>query len=178
VKKILVALSLLCLVVACGGLKPEASVTGFFDAMKAGDGEKAVSYLSQSTIDEMGSGLEELKADTTGFALGMMTSMLGVEMTAEQLQTMDGKGFAALILGSDMIQQQMGTIEYTLGAVTVTGETATVAITTTMNGQTSEDVVTLVLEDGAWKMNMPEFGCRSPQGRTCGAWAPGNRGPF
>jgi hypothetical protein len=144
--------------VACGGPKPEDTVTGFFDAMKAGDGQKAVSYLSTSTIDEMSAGLEDLKADTTGFALGMMTSMLGVELTQEQLNTMDGAQFAAMLLGSDMIQQQMGTIEYTIGTVTVNGENATVSVTTTMNGQTTTDDVTLVREGGSWKLNMPEFG--------------------
>jgi len=158
VKKILVALSAICLVAACGGPKPEDSVKGFFDAMKAGDGEKAVSYLSQSTIDEMSNGLEQLKADTTGFAIGMISSMLDTQLTQDQVNAMDGRQFAAMLLGSSMIQQQIGTIEYAIGTVTIKGDSATVSVTTTVNGQSSTNDATLLREGGAWKLEMPEFG--------------------
>lgn len=158
VKKLFVAASLVCLVAACGGLKPEDTVKGFFDAMKAGDGAKAASYLSQGTIDEMSSGLEELKADTTGFALGMMSSMLGVEMTADQLADMDGLGFAAMLLGSDMMKEQLGTVDFTIGSATINGDRAVVTVSMVANGETTEDEVELVKENGAWKLDMPEFG--------------------
>jgi hypothetical protein len=157
-KKMLALVSLVALIVACGSPKPEATVTGFFDAVKAGNGETAAGYLSQASIDAMSQGLEELKADTTGFALSMMTGMLGVEITQDELASLDGKGFAALLLGSDMIAAEIGTGTIEVLGSTITGETATVQVRMTVDGEATEEEVPLVLENGQWKLDMEGMG--------------------
>lgn len=158
-KKFLLAVSLLCLAAACGGGgSPEATVQQFFDAVKAKDGETAAGLLSQASIDEMSSDLEELKADTTGFGLSMVTGMLGVECTPEQLANMDGRGFAALLFSSDMIASEIGGGTLEILGSEITGDEAVVRVRMTMNGDSDEEELELVREGGSWKLNMEGMG--------------------
>ncbi|NLP05980.1 DUF4878 domain-containing protein [Candidatus Fermentibacteria bacterium] len=157
-KKFLLAVSLLCLVVACGGASPEATVQKFFDAVKAKDGETAVGLLSQASIDEMSSGLEELKADTTGFALSMLTGMLGVEVTPEELANMDGRDFAALLFSSDMVASEIGGGTFEIFGSEIEGDNAVVNVRMTMNGESDEEELELVREGGSWKLNLEGMG--------------------
>jgi hypothetical protein len=152
------AIPFFCFVMACGGPRPEDAVSGFLEAMKAGDGEGAVGYLSQPTIDDIGSGLEELRADTTGLALGVMDSMFGMTLTLEQIDTIDSREFAALLLGSRLVRERLETAGYSLGRPAVT--MCSVPVTYSLAGDTIpiEDEVTTILEDGVWKLHMPEFG--------------------
>jgi len=156
-RRFLSAVSLLTLLVACGGASPEATVTGFFDAMKAGDGAKAVTYLSQASIDEIGAGLEDIKADTTGMAAAMLP-MMGINVTPEQLQSMSAEEFVAALFSSQMVKDMFGTATVTIVSSEVTGDNAVVKVSTTMNGETSDEELELVREGGAWKLNMEGFG--------------------
>jgi hypothetical protein len=156
-KKLLIGASVLMMLAACGASNPEDAVTGFFEAMKAGDGAKAVTYLSQSTIDEIGSGLEEIKADTTGMAAAMLP-MMGINVTPEELQEMSAEDFVAALFSSQMMKDMLGTAEIEVVSSTVNGDAATVHVKMTMNGETDEEDLELVREGGAWKLNLPEFG--------------------
>ncbi len=145
------------LAVACGGATPEATINGFFEAMKAGDGAKAVTYLSQTSIDEMGAGLEDIKADTTGMAAAMLP-MMGINVTPEELQDMSAEEFVAALFSSPMIKDMIGTAEIAVLETTINGDNATCRVSMTMNGETQEDELTLVKEGGSWKLIFDEFG--------------------
>lgn len=158
-RRFLSAALLLALVVACGGAKPDAAVTGFFDAMKAGDGARAVSYMSQASIDEMGAGLEELKADTTGMAAAMLP-MMGINVTPEQLQSMSTEDFVAALFSSQMIKDMFANASVTILSSEVNGDNAVVKVSTNMNGEISEENIELVREfdlvfGGVWKLDTP-----------------------
>jgi|GEM_PF-530388 len=154
---LLSAALLLALVVAYGGAKPDAAVTGFFDAMKAGDGARAVSYMSQASIDEMGAGLEELKADTTGMAAAMLP-MMGINVTPEQLQSMSTEDFVAALFSSQMIKDMFANASVTILSSEVNGDNAVVKVSTNMNGEISEENIELVREGGVWKLDMGSMG--------------------
>ncbi len=172
-RRFLSAALLLALVVACGGAKPDAAVTGFFDAMKAGDGARAVSYMSQASIDEMGAGLEELKADTTGMAAAMLP-MMGINVTPEQLQSMSTEDFVAALFSSQMIKDMFANASVTILSSEVNGDNAVVKVSTNMNGEISlaidlvyrhvvrgyvvEENIELVREGGVWKLDMGSMG--------------------
>ncbi|HOF66480.1 MAG TPA: DUF4878 domain-containing protein [Candidatus Fermentibacter daniensis] len=156
-RRFLSAALLLALVVACGGAKPDAAVTGFFDAMKAGDGARAVSYMSQASINEMGAGLEELKADTTGMAAAMLP-MMGINITPEQLQSMSTEDFVAALFSSQMIKDMFANASVTILSSEVNGDNAVVKVSTNMNGEISEENIELVREGGVWKLDMGSMG--------------------
>ncbi len=156
-RRLLFAIPIVSLLVACGGASPEATVTGFFEAMKAGDGAKAVTYLSQASIDEMGAGLEEIKADTTGMSAAMLP-MMGINVTPEELQAMSATDFVAALFSSQMMKDMLGTAEIQVLGSEINGDNAIVRASMTMNGETQEDELELVREGGAWKLNLDEFG--------------------
>lgn len=182
-KRILAALSVLCLAMACGGPAPQdagtgtgttasgtppagepaAAVNGFLEAFKSGDGETASGYLSQSVIDNMSEGLEQFRGDTTGSALSYLSMMVGVELTQAQLDSMDGQQFAALFLGSDQMRQQFGAFDFTVGeAVASYSVTVTFIIQpdsmTGMPGDTVSTDFVAIQEGDSWKISKTPFG--------------------
>ena len=150
-KMTLVTLSVLCILAACGGPKPEDVVKGFCDAVAAGDGEKAVGYLTQEAIDMANEQIEAAKADTSGYTLDMMAALLGADVTREQLMSMDGRQIIALQFGSDLMKQVF--TGATVGQATMTGETATVMVTLNFMGQTQEVPFQLIRDGGSWKIS-------------------------
>jgi hypothetical protein len=148
VRLILVVLTALCLVAACGGPNPGDAVKGFFDAVKAGDGEKAAGYLSRSAVEEMGSIRQYMMSDESGVA--ELAAEMGV--SADQLRNVDDLGFVALLLCSEDFRGELEGIEVSVGSSTIEGESATVQITYTQDGESDEDEIELVKEDGAWKL--------------------------
>lgn len=145
---ILLASSLLCLIMACGATSPGDAVTGFFDALQARDGEKAVSYLSQQAIDEMGSFRDYLMGDEAQIA--EMAAEFGV--SADELSNADDREFVAIVLGSEMMAGEAEGLVVTVGEVAIDGDRATVQVTYTYEGDSDEDELELVKEDGSWKL--------------------------
>ncbi len=50
--------------------------------------------------------------------------------------------------------KQSGTMSFTVGKVTVTGDKATAKVTASVGGQSSTEDIPLLKENGAWKVNM------------------------
>ena len=147
-RSILFASSLLCLIMACGAAGPGDAVTGFFDALQAGDGEKAAGYLSQQAIDEMGSLRDYMMGDEAQIA--EMAAEFGV--SAEELSNADDRQFVAIVLSSDMMAGEAEGLVVTVGEVAIEGDRATVQVTYTMDGDSDTDELELVKEDGGWKL--------------------------
>jgi hypothetical protein len=142
------------LLVSCGGAgDPGDAVLDMFAALQAGDGEKAVSYMSQSALDEMDATLDEIKAEPEAAAY---LSMMGIEVDADELADMDAREFTVLLIESPMISGIMASAEVEIGEVTIDGETAMVEVTTTVMGESETNTIPVVMEGGAWKVT--EFG--------------------
>jgi hypothetical protein len=147
-RSMLFASFLLCLIMACGAAGPGDAVRGFFDALQAGDGEKAASYLSQQAIDEMGSLRDYMMGDEAQIA--EMAAEFGV--SADELSNADDRQFVAIVLGSEMMAGEAEGLEVTIGEVTIDGDRATVQVTYSFEGDSDEDELELVKEDGGWKL--------------------------
>lgn len=150
--------TVLLAVLACGTAgsgDPEDAVTGLFDAFRDGDGERAVSYLSDDVIAEISEGLNGLKADPQT-AAEQLTSF-GVEITPEELEDITPREFAAKIMSSPTIAGMLGAAEIEVGQAIVEGDDATVTVTVRFMGDETTLDVPLTLEDGVWKV-AGEFG--------------------
>lgn len=148
----------LVLAAACGGGSgggtPGEAVTGMFDALKAGDGETAVSYLSRSALDEMEAQLEMLKVDPE--MSSEQLALVGIEIDAGDIPGMTARDFAVAMISSPMMRSVMQTAEVSIGEVSIDGDLARVEVTTTVMGQTETNTIDVVMEDGRWKVT--EFG--------------------
>jgi len=156
-RKLAAAACLLALLTACGGGgegNPGDAVTGMFDALKVGDGETAVSYMSQSALDEMDAQVEMLKADPEGAS--QQLALIGIEIDAEDIPGMTARDFAVAMISSPMMQSVMETAEVSIGEVTVEDDLARVEVTTTVMGESETHTIDVVMEDGRWKVT--EFG--------------------
>jgi len=156
--KILAAFSILlfALTMACGGSSsnPGDAVTGMFDALKAGNGERAVFYMSESALEEMNEQLEFIKLDPETSA--QQLTALGVEIDAADIPDMTARDFAATMISSPMMRSVMGAAEVSIGEVTINGDIAEVEVTTTVMGETETHIIDVVKENGQWKVT--EFG--------------------
>ncbi len=148
---------LLALTIGCGGdssSTPGDAVTEMFDALKTGNGERAVSYMSESALAEMAGQLEMMKLDPEASA--MQLSALGIVIDAADIPDMTVKDFAIAMFSSPMITSVMGSAEVSVGEVTIDGDVAKVDVTTTFMGDTETHTIDVVKEDGQWKVT--EFG--------------------
>lgn len=153
-KKLLFAIPIACIALACGGGSPEATVQQFFDAVKSGDGETAAGLISSSSLDDLTGSFEEIMNDPSGEELAMLNMLLGTSLTAEELADLDTRGLAALILGSEMIRDEFPS-SYEVTNTVIDGDRAVVTVIgTTADGDTDEEDLQLVREDGAWKFDL------------------------
>lgn len=156
-RRFIAGLAIIALFAACGGGggNPESVVKGMFDAMKAGDGEKVVSYLCAEAITEIEEQLEYPED------IAMSLSFMGIEKTEDEIASLTPGEYMDLILGSEMMQMVWDMAELEIGDAVIDGETAVVEITIKMEfmGESTEetDEVELIMEDGAWKISS-EFG--------------------
>jgi hypothetical protein len=143
------------LMAACGGGgTPGDAVTGMFDALKAGDGETAVSYMSASALSEMDTQLEMLKANPE--ASSQQLALIGIEIDAGDIPDMTARDFAVAMISSPMMKSVMETAEVSIGEVTIEDDVARVEVTTTVMGESETHTIDVVREDGQWKVT--EFG--------------------
>lgn len=137
-----------------GGGNPGDAVTEMFDALKAGDGETAVSYMSASALEEMDAQLEMLKADPE--TSSQQLALIGIEIDAEDIPDMTARDFAVAMISSPMMKSVMETAEVSIGEVTIEDDVARVEVTTTVMGESETHTIDVVREDGQWKVT--EFG--------------------
>ena len=146
---------LLAVFLACGGGgNPGDAVTEMFEAIQAGNGEKAVSYMASSALSEMDVQLDLIK-ENPEIAAAQLASM-GIVLDAEDIPEMTARDFAAAMISSPMISGMMQAAEITVGEVTIDGDVAKVEVTSSMMGQTETNIIDVVREDGKWKVT--EFG--------------------
>lgn len=124
-KRILAGITLLsfCLAFGAGASTPEEAVKGFFDSVAAGEGEIAVTFISERLIDELTADLESI--------------------TREE--------FAALLLSSTTIRvgiTENDEIEIIDTIINGNRAVVTIRISTDNTGETRE--IGLVLVDEMW----------------------------
>ncbi|PIE52899.1 hypothetical protein CSA37_04455 [Candidatus Fermentibacteria bacterium] len=136
------------LAMACGGgVTPEAVVQKAIDALENGDGSALVSVLSAEAVEELNGQVEEMKAAPEESAAFM--AMMGIEITAEEIESMDAGSFISKMFQSEMLAEELPDFtNVQIGEAVIDGETATVPVT--VDGETND--VELVLEDGQWKL--------------------------
>ena len=149
-------LSILVLSAACGGGSSNLVETAraLFYALKAGDGEKAVSYMSESALEEMDTQLEMLKVDPELSA--QQLSSVGISIDAADIPDMTARELAVAMISSPMITSIMQSAEVSIGEVSIDGDLAQVEVTTTVMGESETHTIDVVMEDGQWKVT--EFG--------------------
>ena len=131
---------LLAVFLACGGGgNPGDAVLNMFDAIQAGDGEKAVSFMSSSAMTEMDIQLDLIKANPE-LAATQLASM-GIEITAEHIPEMTAQEFTAAMISSPMISGMMQSAEVSIGEVTIDGDIAQVEVTSSIMGQTETNII-------------------------------------
>lgn len=147
---------LLALFLACGGGggNPGDAVTEMFEAIQTGNGERAVSYMSSSALEEMEIQVEAIKLNPEMSAQQLST--MGIELDPDKIPDMTAKDFIVAMISSPMITGMMQAAEITVGEVTIDGDAAKVEVTSSMMGQTETNIIDVVLEDGKWKVT--EFG--------------------
>jgi hypothetical protein len=148
---------LFALTMACGGSagNPGDAVTEMFDALKAGNGERAVAYMSESALSEMDSQLEMIKMAPEQSA--QQLSAMGIEIDAADIPDMTTKDFMVALISSPVITSIMESTEVSTGEVTIDGNAALVEVTTTaLGGESETHTIDVVKEDGQWKVT--EFG--------------------
>lgn len=81
---------------------------------------------------------------------GTVWSMLA-ENTKKQAGSNDEADLKELL-------DELGSVEFTVGKVTVNGDKATAEVTVAVSGETSTETVPLVKEKGVWKVEMASMG--------------------
>lgn len=151
----LASVILLAVFLACGGNgNPGDAVTEMFEAIQAGNGERAVSFMSGSALEEVEIQLETIKLNPE-MAAQQLTSM-GIELDADEIPDMTAKDFMVAMISSPMIAGMMQSAEISVGEVTIDGDIAKVEVTSSIMGQTETNIIDVVREDGKWKVT--EFG--------------------
>ncbi len=146
---------LLAVFLACGGNEnPGDAVTEMFEAIQAGNGERAVSFMSGSALEEMEIQLETIKLNPQMSAQQLST--MGIEIDADEIPDMTAKDFMIAMISSPMIAGMMQSAEISVGEVTIDGDIARVEVTSSIMGQTETNIIDVVREDGKWKVT--EFG--------------------
>lgn len=142
---------LLAVFLACGGVgNPGDAVTEMFDAIQAGDGARAVSFMSSNILEEVEIQLEAIKLNPEIAAQQLST--MGIELDAEGIQDMTAKDFIIALISSPLRTGMMQSVEITVGEVTIDGDTAKVEVTTSIMGETETNTIDVVREDGEWKI--------------------------
>ena len=151
------AILLFTLTMACGGTStsdPGDTVIEMFDALKAGNGEIVVSYMSRSALAGMEGQLEMVKLDPEASSAQM--AALGIEIDAAVIPDMTVRDFAIAVFSSPMMASVMSSGEVSIGEVTIEGDIAKVEVTTIFPDKAETHIIDVVMEDGQWKVT--EFG--------------------
>lgn len=135
-----------------GASSPSATVEGFAQAIKDGDVKKAVDYMSDGTVENMSAMFDmfiEMAAEDPD-AAAEMEKELGISI--DELKEMEPRERLAAILentGEEDMFGEMG--EFEIVSEEIDGDEAVVTIKT---GDGEEEEITLIKENGAWKLDI------------------------
>jgi len=152
---IVLASAAILLLTACGGGAglPEDAVKDFIEAVKAGDGAKAASYLSSYALEELDEQLEALKQDPEMAVMALGT--MGVETTVDDVADWTSRDFFAALIETEAMRAELGDkLNVEVTGSEIEGDDALVFLTT-VDGD--EEEIEMTLENGEWKIyEMPE----------------------
>ncbi|MBN2364383.1 DUF4878 domain-containing protein [candidate division WOR-3 bacterium] len=144
----------LALIAAFGCFKkssgPSDVVNQFAAAMKAGEYEKAVGFMSEKSINKASEAFDMIFsiAESDPDMKAEFEKELGVSL--DEFKAMNPSQRLAKILSMSPDENPFKDIEYTVLSETIDGEKATVKVKT----GDEEDEITLIKENGAWKIDM------------------------
>ncbi len=143
------SLTVILVLMACGGdALPEDSMTGFVEAIKAGDGETAASYISSHALSEMDVQLVAIKENPEMSVTYFAT--MGVEATADEIADWTTRDLLAAFFGSPGMVEDLGDkLDLEVTGSEVDGSEAVVFFTT---ADGDEEEFEMILEDGVWKL--------------------------
>lgn len=126
---------------ACGGGSdtPDGAVEGFLD----GGAEDVVNALLDGDADAAASAAEEYLC---------AEDIDEVRQAADQFASLSEEERDQALEMSGDILAEVKDLSYEIGEVTEEGDTATVEVSVTVGGETTEDTIDLVKEDGDWKL--------------------------
>ena len=131
---------------------PGDVVTEMYNAMIAGDGEIAVSCMTDNYIAEMAGILETFKSMAPEDAVQQFAAM-GIEIDVEDIPDMTTRDFAVAMFSSPVSTSSFQSAEFTIGEVTIDGDVASVEVTSSTMGETETSTIDVVKEEGQWKVN-------------------------
>jgi len=134
---------------ACGGdALPEDSMTAFVEAIKAGDGDTAASYISSHALSELDVQLVAIKENPEMSVTYFET--MGVETTESEIADWTTENLLAAFFGSPGMVEELGDkLDLVVNGSEIEGSEAVVFITT---ADGNDEEVDMILEDGVWKL--------------------------
>ncbi|MBN1150672.1 DUF4878 domain-containing protein [candidate division WOR-3 bacterium] len=129
---------------------PTAVVNEFAAAMKAGEYEKAVGYMSENSVNKASEAFDMIfsLAESDPSMKEEMEKELGISI--DEFKAMDARQRLAKILSMSPEENPFKEMEYEVLSETIDGEKATVKVKT----GDEEDEIYLIQENGAWKIDM------------------------
>jgi hypothetical protein len=138
---------------ACGGPgKPDESLVSFFNAVKAGRGERAVSHLAPEAVEALALGMDIEAMRASPDSSAALLASYGVSVTPDELRTLSPETLLSRLAASPLLSAMMRDATLTTGAVTIDGPRAYVDVTVVFTGDTHSGVVEMVLDDNQWKV--------------------------
>lgn len=143
------SLTVMFVLMSCGGgALPEDSMTAFVEAIKAGDGATAASYMSSHALSEMDVQLVAIKENPEMSVTYFAT--MGIETTESELAEWTTEDLLAAFFGSPGMVEELGDkLDLEVTGSEIEGSEAVVFITT---ADGDEEEVEMILEDGVWKL--------------------------
>lgn len=133
--------------IACGGETPEQVVKTFFEAYENADGSALVNCMSSEGLSDINDYIDQLKETPEESADYM--SMIGIEVTAEDMENMTAGDFVTALFNSPVYADQLPDFSSAeFGEARIYGDRALVPVTI----EDSMEEIELVLEDGDWKI--------------------------
>lgn len=143
----LVLATLFICITACNSETPEQVVKIFFEAYENADGNALVNCMSSEGLSDINDYINQLKETPEESADYL--SMIGIEITAENVKNMTAGNFVSAIFSSPVFASELPDFSSAeFGKAAIYGDRALVPVT--MDGNTEE--IELVLEDGNWKI--------------------------
>ena len=143
------SLTVMFVLMSCGGAAlPEDSMTAFVEAIKAGDGATAASYISSYALSEMDVQLVAIKENPEMSVTYFAT--MGIETTESEIEEWTTEDLLAAFFGSPVMVEELGDkLDLEVTGSEIEGSEAVVFITT---ADGDEEEVEMILEDGVWKL--------------------------
>ena len=145
----ILSMTVMLVLMACGGgALPEDSMKAFVDAIKAGDGPTAASYISSYALSELDVQLVAIK-ENPEMSVTYLAAM-GVEATESEIAEWTSEDLLAAFFSSPGTVEELGDkLNLVINGSEIDGEEAVVFITT---ADDREEEVEMILEDGVWKL--------------------------